>query len=485
MKKLDDLQPNSIWKNFANICEIPRPSGKEKQIADYIEDFGHKLGLDTKLDHTGNVLIRKPAGKGYENKKTVVLQAHLDMVPQKNSDKAHDFEKDPIVPVIDGEWVTADGTTLGADNGMGVAAAMSILQSQELEHGPLEVLFTVDEETGMTGALGLANDLIQGDIMLNLDSEQAGELYIGCAGGVNFTAESNIRTHEIKEAVKSFQIHVKGLKGGHSGMDIILERGNANQVMARFIWEAMQEFNICLSELEGGDLRNAIPREAFALISVPQAEENEFRSFVTGFENKIKNELATTDPGFAIAIADHDTPQKCYDSKDLHRFISSVYACPNGVIRLSPDMPEIPETSTNLAVVRLTEEQAEILCLLRSSVDTAKENLANRMKALFELANMKVTLSGAYPGWQPDMNSPILKVMRDVYKNQDGKDPELKVIHAGLECGVIGGAYPYLDMISFGPTIKFPHSPDEKVHIPSVERFWNVLTATLKGIPEK
>ena len=484
-KEILNLEPRELWKHFYSLTQIPRPSKKEGAAVQFVKEFGERLGLETLVDDVQNVIIKKPATAGMENRKVVVLQGHLDMVPQKNSDMEHDFEKDPIDAFVDGEWVTANGTTLGSDNGMGVAAALAVLESTELKHGPIEALFTVDEETGMTGAFGLKPGLLQGDILINMDSEDEGELYVGCAGGTNANITFDYREETVPENHVAFKLSVTGLKGGHSGIDIPLEKGNANKIMNRYLWHASREHGMRLAGISGGDLRNAIPREAFAIVTVPEQQKAEFLDCVKKMEAIFKSEFATIDPDLSFKASDAEKPESVLDREIQDRVLNAVYACPNGVIRMSNDMEGLVETSTNLAVVKSENGQVKVLCLLRSSVDSAREDLKNMFRAVFEPAGAEIIFDGEYPGWKPNMESPILKTMQGVYEKKFGKIPEIKAIHAGLECGLLGGVYPNLDMISFGPTIRFPHSPDEKVNIETVKKFWEFLIATLEEIPEK
>ncbi len=483
MKNITSLSPAEVWKHFYALTQIPRPSKKEGRVIEFIKAFGQQAGLETITDAAGNIVIRKPATHGMESKKGVILQAHVDMVPQKNSNKIHNFETDPIEAIIDDEWVKANGTTLGADNGIGVAAILAVLESKTLIHGPLEALFTVDEETGMTGAFALKPDMLKGDILLNLDSEDEGELFVGCAGGMdgNFQFEY-IADNQFKDYVP-YRIHISGLKGGHSGLDIHLGRGNSNFILFRILYGTSRKADIRISEIEGGNMRNAIPREAFASIVVPSDKESEIIKTIENIAQTIKTELRNREPDLKIEITRIPSVKRLMELSFQKRLIAAIYACPNGVIRMSDDMPGLVETSTNLAIVKTHENNVMVHCLLRSSVDSAKLALADRMRSLFELAGAKVEFTGSYPGWKPDMNSAILKVMKQVYQKKYGITPEIKAVHAGLECGIIGGTYPNLDMISFGPTIRHPHSPDEKVNIPSVQKFWDFLTETLKNIP--
>ncbi len=485
MIAIKSLYPHSLWENFYQLTRIPRPSKKEAQATEFARKFGEDLGLETVVDEVGNVIIRKPATRGMEKKMGVVLQAHLDMVPQKNSDKKHDFEKDPIQAFVEGEWVTAEGTTLGADNGIGVSAALAVLHEKDIKHGPLEVLLTIDEETGMTGAFELKPGLLKGDILLNLDSEDEGELYIGCAGGMNTTASLDYTEEQIPQGMKAFKLAVKSLKGGHSGLDINLGRGNANKIMFRFLWHAGAETGMRLGYVEGGSLRNAIPREAFAEVVIPEDKKDDFLKSVVEYEKIFKNELSDTEPGLSFSAEESGMPASIFDEDSQGRLIRMVYGIPNGVIRMSTELPGIVETSTNLAIVKSEKGKVNVHCLLRSSVDSAKFDLANMTEAVMSLAGAAVTHDGVYPGWKPNPRSPIVNTMKSVYQKKYGKEPEIKVIHAGLECGIIGDSYPSMDLISFGPTIRFPHSPDEKVNVPSVGKFWDYLVETLANIPEK
>ena len=485
MSDISKLEPKLLWKYFYEITQIPRPSKKEQRMIDYMKKFGEDKGLETIVDKTGNVIIRKPATKGMENRKGIILQGHLDMVPQKNSDKVFDFEKDPIEAYVDGGWVKAKGTTLGADNGIGVAAAMAALTDPEVEHGPLEALFTIDEETGMTGANNLAKGVLQGEIMINMDSEDEGELYVGCAGGIDVGASRNYGLDRTPEGTAAYKIVIKGLRGGHSGVDIPLDRGNANKLMFRFFQQAEHDFGMRIASYLGGDLRNAIPREAFGTVVVPAIKKEEFEKFVAGYENIYRTEFKESDPDVRFTAEACKAPEKVMNAGDQYRIIRAVFACPHGVMRMSHSMPGLVETSNNLAIVKINEGKFEAFCLTRSSVDTAKEATAWQIAAIFHLIDAKVELSGSYPGWNPDLSSDILKTMQHTYDKLYGKIPEIRAIHAGLECGIIMGPYPDLDTISFGPTIRFPHSPDEKVEIESVVKFWNFLKATLKNAPVK
>ena len=480
-----NLPPVALWRNFMGLCSVPHPSKKEEKIREYVVKFGKNLGLETIVDEVGNVIIRKPGTKGKENLKGVILQGHLDMVPQKNTETVHDFEKDPISLIIDGEWVKAKGTTLGADNGIGVAAAMTILESNDIEHGPIECLFTIDEETGMTGAFGLKSGVLKGDILLNLDSEDEGELYIGCAGGINTSATFKYSEDKIIASSIAYNITVKGLKGGHSGLDINLGRGNSNKIMIRLLWLARKKLKLQLASIEGGNLRNAIPRETFATILIPATDEKVFNDFIKEYTTYIKTQYISADPDLNIVAEKTSIPATIIDDKTTNNFINAVYGCPNGVIGMNVDIPELVETSSNLAVVKSDKGIIEVLCLLRSSVEQAKDDLANQMECVFSNAGAKVEHSGGYPGWKPNVSSEILTLSKLIYHKLYKKEPAVKAIHAGLECGLLGTTYPKWDMLSFGPTIRNPHSPDERVNIPSVEKFWNFLINILKSTPIK
>jgi dipeptidase D len=487
MEKINDIRPIEVWQIFDQMLQIPRPSKHEEKIQEWAVSYGKNLGLETIHDRVGNVIIRKPATQGMENRKGVILQGHLDMVPQKNSDKVHDFAADPIEAFIDGEWVTANGTTLGADNGIGVSAAMAVLASKNLRHGPLEVLLTSTEETGMDGANGLEAGVLQGDILINTDSEDEGELYVGCAGGEDVNVVFNYSEEKAPQGYAGIKLNVTGLKGGHSGIDISLQRGNAIKVFFRILLSAQEKLGARLVSIDGGSLRNAIPREAFGVIAINKSSVTDFKALVDNIAGMIAKELSATEPDMKIMVEETQLPDNIMDEKTQKMLTMAVVACPNGVIRWSDSMEGLVETSSNLAIVKSdgAGKTIKASCLMRSSVDSAKEELGSRIKAVFELAGAKVTLTGGYPGWKPNMDSPVLKTMQDVYNKKFGRIPEIKAIHAGLECGILGGKYPHWDMISFGPTIRFPHSPDEKVNVETVQKFWDFLVATLESIPEK
>ncbi|PKP10830.1 MAG: cytosol nonspecific dipeptidase [Bacteroidetes bacterium HGW-Bacteroidetes-3] len=482
-KNIRTLEPIEIWNNFADLNAVPRGSKKEERVIQFVVDFGKKLNLETLVDHVGNVIIKKPASKGMENRKTVVLQSHLDMVHQKNSDTNFNFDTEGIKMVVDGDWVRAEGTTLGADNGIGVAAIMGILASKTIKHPAIEALFTIDEETGMTGAMGLQANYLNGEILLNLDTEDDDEIDIGCAGGIDVTAENTY--HEVGVPVNSggFSISVTGLKGGHSGMDIHKGLGNANKIMNRLLYET-KEF-IRISEINGGSLRNAIPRESFATISVADSKKDAFIKKINKISKEIKAEQATVDPNLEIKVSEATKPQTVMTTISQNTLLNTIYAAHNGVYRMSNDMKDLVETSNNVARVIVKDENVKIMCLTRSSVESSKFDLANALKATFEMAGYTVTLSGSYPGWKPNINSPILKILTETYEKLFKQKADVVACHAGLECGILGANYPEMDMISFGPTIQGAHSPDEKANIKSSQKFWKFLLEILENIPVK
>ena len=485
MSTILDLAPQQVWKHFYSLTQIPRPSGHMERITEFLVNFGKGLGLESFVDEVGNVIIRKPATPGMENRKGVILQAHMDMVPQKNNDTVHDFVNDPIQTWIDGEWVKAKGTTLGADNGMGVAAAMAVLESTDLKHGPLEVLITKDEETGMYGAFGLKPGTLQGEILLNLESEDEDDIYIGCAGGIDITAELSYKEEEADKEMVARKITLKGLRGGHSGLEINEGRGNANKLLARITHDLLVEFDCRLSSFSGGNMRNAIPREAHAVLLFNPADIDDLPNYIKEYEAQLNAEYAPIESGILLLLDEVETPATVLPEEIQDNMIDMLLACQNGVMRMIPTVPDTVETSSNLAIVLLGGGKAEVRILARSSCDTMKDFLADSLTACFNMAGMKVTLSGGYSGWQPNVDSPILHAMTKSYEEQFGVAPKVKVIHAGLECGIIGANCPGLDMISFGPTLRSPHSPDERVLIPTVKKFYDFLVATLEQTPVK
>lgn len=485
MKTIAELNPQRVWKNFYELTKIPRPSKNEGKAADYVYQFGKKLGLETIKDEIGNIIIRKPATKGMENRQGIILQGHLDMVPQKNSDVKFNFDTDPIQPRIVGEWVYATGTTLGADNGMGCAVAMAVLEANDLVHGPVEALFTIDEETGMTGARALKPGVIKGDILINLDSEDEGELYVGCAGGLDCSAVFKYKEEEVPSDYTGQKIAVTGLLGGHSGMDIILCRANANKVIARVLLPLLRDLNAQLVSIDGGTLRNAIPREAFAEIAIAKDKEAEAKKIIAKVLEEVRNEYAATDKDLKIEMTSTNTAKMAIQHNVALNMVKAIYGCPSGVERMSDAMPGLVETSNNMAMVKSGNGVIEVHNLMRSSVDTAKEDLGEKMRAIFELGGANVSFRGGYSGWKPNMDSAILKEMKAVYQKLYKVEPAVKAIHAGLECGILGGAYPNWDMISCGPTIRSPHSPDERINIKTVDKLWNFVVEVLKEAPKK
>ncbi|MET7027995.1 aminoacyl-histidine dipeptidase [Sediminicola luteus] len=484
-KEVRQLEPANVWNKFADLNAVPRPSKKEERVIQFMMDFGTSLGLETFKDEVGNVIIRKPATSGMEDRKMVTLQSHLDMVHQKNSDTVFDFDVQGIEMKIEGDWVKAKGTTLGADNGMGVAAIMALLESDTVVHPAIEALFTIDEETGMTGAMGLKGGVLQGEILLNLDTEEDDEIDIGCAGGIDVTATRKYKEVTVPKNHMAFSITVKGLQGGHSGMDIHRGFGNANKLMNRLLYMACVDFNIGVSEINGGSLRNAIPRESFAVVVVEEKHMAQFENEISVLVETIKDELKYTEPQLEVRVGKVEVPTLMMDSDAQQKLIKAIYAAKNGVYAMSAAMEDLVETSNNIARVIVKDGLVEIMCLTRSSVNSAKLDLANSLKCAFELAGCEVTLSGDYPGWNPNPDSDILKVLEKKYENVFGDSANVVACHAGLECGILGKNYPDMDMISFGPTIKGAHSPDERVSIPSVQKFWKFLLEILKDIPRK
>lgn len=484
---LNNLQPEGIWKYFHEITQIPRPSKKEEKILAYLMEFAKTNNLEAKQDKAGNILITKPATEGKENLQTVILQSHVDMVCEKNSDVTFNFDTDPIQTEIDGDWLKAKGTTLGADNGIGVAAILAVLADKTLSHGKIEALFTVDEETGLTGAENLQPDFMTGTILLNLDSEEEGEMYIGCAGGKGTKAYYKYKTKESPKKYFWFNIQIKGLKGGHSGSDIDKGLGNANKILVRFLYKLLRKkYGMVLSSIGGGNLHNAIAREAFAVIGVKEKYKEDIRVKLNTFLAKVQQEYRNADPGLEIVMESVEAPSKILKKSLVENLILTLYACPHGVIGMSEDIPELVETSTNLASVKMMDNNTiEIGTSQRSSSESKKEDIINMVASVFQLSGAKIVQNEGYPGWQPNRDSAVLKVAEGEYKKLFKKMPKVKAIHAGLECGLFLEKYPNLDMISFGPDIVDVHSPDEKVNIPSVAKWWNHLVKVLEMIPEK
>ncbi len=484
MQKITELNPEEVWAYFNEILAIPRISKKEDQIIAYLIGFAKKHKLNYKQDQVGNLLISKAATPGLENRKGVILQSHADMVGEKHAEVNHDFDRDPIDAFIEDGWVKARGTTLGADDGIGIAASLAILAATDIEHGPLECLFTIDEESGMTGALGLQPGFLQGSVLLNLDSEDEGEIFIGCAGGTDTVATFRYKTVRVKRNWIAFRVRVSGLQGGHSGDEIHRGFGNSIKLLNRFLWNADQRFKIRLSFLFGGKARNAIPREAEALVLAPAGSLELIRVYFESFVQIIKSELALIEPDFNMTLEEEGVPEFAMRRKFQRRLFNALYACPHGVISMSQAIPGLVETSTNLASIRQSgEDSLEIVTSQRSSVESAKQDISDRMGSLFTLMGANIRHSGGYPGWKPDTSSEVLKISKTVYRQLFQEDPDVKAIHAGLECGLFLQKYPDLDMISFGPTIKGAHTPDERIHIGTVEKFWLFLLEMLKQAP--
>lgn len=482
MNAIRKLQPEMLWQSFADLNEVPRPSKGEARVTEFMTQFGINLGLSTEVDSVGNVLIRKPGTAGKEKNPPVVLQSHLDMVWQKNSSSAFDFENSGIQMRIEGDWIKAAETTLGADNGIGVAAMMAVLAADDLEHPPLEALFTIDEETGMTGAKSLKAGWIKGKQLLNLDTEQDNELTIGCAGGVNVSAQLPASWDKASGDWPTWKLSLSGLAGGHSGMDIHLGRGNANKLINRLLWGLGRQFGMRLAALQGGGLRNAIPRESSAVFSLPSDQVAAASAWLQAETAILKSEYAHTDPNLKIEWLETDAPQRWLSLSCQQAVLGCVAACPNGIHRMTPTILTLVQSSNNLACVELKNEQIEFLCLTRSSVDTERDELARIIRALFEMAGAQVQATDDYPGWQPDPQSHLTQTMSQLYRELFGDEPHVAACHAGLECGIIGSHYPGMQMISFGPNIYGAHSPDERVQISSVQKFWRYLTETLKRL---
>ncbi len=484
-QEIRTLEPNDLWNKFADLNAVPRPSKKEERVIEFIKNFGEQLGLETFEDEIRNVIIRKPATSGMENRKTVVLQGHLDMVHQKNNDTVFDFDTQGIDMFVDGDWVRARGTTLGADNGLGVAMAMVILESKNIAHPAIEALFTIDEETGMTGALNLKGGVLKGDILLNMDTEEDDEIDIGCAGGIDVTAFREYAFEETPESSAAYTITVKGLNGGHSGMDIHKGLGNANKIMNRLLFDGFENFGLQIAEINGGSLRNAIPRESVATVVVAKMYDEAYVFDMQEVITDIKTELATTEPNLTIEIVPTQLPKNVMDLGVQEGLIRALYAAYNGVYRMSADMENLVETSNNIARVIVKDGTISIQNLTRSSVESSKMDLANALRSTFELIGCEVTFGGNYPGWKPNVNSEILDLLVRIYEKQNGEKPKVVACHAGLECGILGTNYPDMDMISFGPTIHGAHSPDERASIKSAQKFYKFVLEILANIPEK
>ena len=480
-----NLEPTQLWNHFADLNAVPRPSKKEERVIEFMLDFGKSLGLETKTDAIQNVIIKKPASPGMENRKTVILQSHLDMVHQKNSDTNFDFDTQGIEMLVDGDWVKANGTTLGADNGIGVATIMAVLASSNIEHPAIEAMFTIDEETGMTGAMQLDGSNFDGEILLNLDTEDDDELSIGCAGGIDTNTKYNYAEVDVYQNSEIIEISVRGLLGGHSGMDIDKGRGNANKLMNRIIYHINSSVSLQLISLDGGSLRNAIPRESTAIIAVQSTDFAQFSSLFEEIAGIIKAEFATIENQLQITNKKTQNNSKAVSNEDFIKIINTIYSVQNGVFRMSPDIVGLVETSSSLARVIVKNGEFITQSLQRSSVESSKTDVANTIRSTFEGMGCEVVQGGDYPGWQPNANSPILKLMHELYLERFNEDPQIKACHAGLECGILGKHLPGVDMISFGPNIRAAHSPDEKVQISSVQKFWGYFLEVLKRTPAK
>ena len=481
-----NLEPMPLWNHFADLNAVPRPSKKEERVIAFMKQFGENLGLSTIVDEVGNVIIKKPATAGMENRKTIVMQSHLDMVHQKNNDTDFDFDTQGIEMYVDEDWVRANGTTLGADNGIGVATIMAVLASNEIEHPAIEALFTIDEETGMTGAMGLKGGLLEGEILLNLDTEEDDEIDIGCAGGVDVTAKAEYEEEETPDGSVGYRITVKGLKGGHSGMDIHKGLGNANKIMNRLLFDGFDNFGLQIASINGGSLRNAIPRESVAEVIIAKTFDESFTFDMQPIVREIRAEFASTEPNLEILFEKLDSvPTKVLPPAAQYYLVRALYTAHNGVYKMSSDFDDLVETSNNIAKVTVGAGAIQVQCLTRSSVESSKFDLANAIRSAFELMGCEVTFSGSYPGWAPNPNSSILTVLTDLYEKQNGQKANVIACHAGLECGILGTNYPEMEMISFGPTIRGAHSPEERVSISSVQKYWKFVLEILKNIPTK
>lgn len=477
MATIKDLSPKEVWTSFDALTQIPRPSGHLEKVQKFLLDFGKSINVETWLDDAGNVIMRKPATPGLENRKGIILQAHMDMVPQKTPDSKHDFLNDPITTVVKGDWLYADNTTLGADNGIGVAAIMAIMQDNSLQHGPLEALITADEETGLFGAFGLKAGELNGSILLNLDSEEEGVLYIGCAGGIDLSAKMEFMAEEPIEGDVAIKVHLCGLRGGHSGVEINEGRANANKLMARFMREAMDECGVSLASWKGGNMRNAIPASCEVVLTMPYEAVGEITEIAAKYEALFASEFEAIEEGITLRVEATDMPENVVPEEIQENLLDAILGCHNGVLRFIPTIPDTVETSSNLSIIDIADGNAEIDILIRSSRESMKEYLALQLSSCFAMAGMKVELTGSYGGWQPNVQSPLLAALKVAYKDMFGNEPEVRVIHAGLECGIISTHYPEMDMVSFGPTLLSPHSPTERINIPSVEKFYSLVKA--------
>ena len=482
MSKNNLLQPSIVFDCFAEVNKIPRPSKKEEKMIAFLKAFGEGLGLPTKVDETGNVCISKPATPGYENSKTVILQSHMDMVCEKNKDKDFDFENDAIETYVDGEWLKANGTTLGADDGIGVAMQMAILKSNDIEHGPIECVFTRDEETGLTGAMGIKSDFMTGDYLINLDSEDEGQIFVSCAGGVRTTATYPFPTEDMPEGYFTFRVGVKGLTGGHSGDDINKKRGNANKILVRFLNQEMEKMDLRVVDIQSGGLHNAIPREGYAICAVPMNMKEQVRVDLNVFTAEVEEELAVTEKGILLSLDSCEPAAKVMEKQAMRKMLLSLHAVYNGVFAMSQDIDWLVETSTNLASIHVEGDKVVVTTSQRSSIGSACQHMASVVRAAFELGGAEVLTNEGYPGWKLNPNSEIVKIAKESYVELFGKEPKILAIHAGLECGLFSEKYPKLDMVSFGPTLRGVHSPDEKLLIPTVQMVWDHLLDILKRV---
>lgn len=480
---IKDLSPREVWKHFEAVTQIPRPSGYMQEIQKFLLDWGKSIGVETWQDEVGNVIMRKPATPGFEDRKGIILQAHMDMVPQKTPESKHDFYKDPIKTIVKGDWLYADDTTLGADNGIGVAAIMAVMEDNTMQHGPLEALFTVDEETGLFGAFGLKAGELNGRVLLNLDSEEEGVMYIGCAGGIDFSAKMEFMAEEPIEDDIAVKVSLRGLRGGHSGVEINEGRANANKLMARFMREAIDECGVSLASWNGGNMRNAIPASCEVVVTLPDEAVGELTDIAAKYEALFNGEYAGIEEGITLRVEATEMPENVVPEEIEENLLDAILACHNGPLRFIPSIPDTVETSSNLSIVNIADGFAEVDILIRSSCESMKDYLALQLSSCFAMAGMKVELSGSYTGWQPNVKSPLLASVKDAYNKLFGKEPEVRVIHAGLECGILSTNYPDMDMISFGPTLLSPHSPTERIEIPSVEKFYSLIkTLIVNGV---
>ena len=485
MSEIKNLKPECIWRNFDALTQVPRPSGHLEKVQQFLLDFAKRVGVEAYKDEAENIVMRKPATPGMENRKTTILQAHMDMVPQKDKDSTHDFVNDPIQTYIDGDWVRAKGTTLGADNGLGVAAIMAIMEATDLKHGPLEALITADEETGMFGANALPEGKLEGEILLNLDTEEDDELIIGSAGGVDITATLDYKSVESDKEDVAVKVVIKGLKGGHSGLEICEGRGNANKMMARIVRDAIADDDACLATWHGGNMRNAIPREAEVMLTLPKENKEDLVALVAEYKTIFNDEFKGIENEIIVLVEDVDLPAEVVPEEIQDNLVDAIYAAHNGVWRYIPSIPNIVETSSNLAIVDIEGGKAAVKILARSSSESVKEEISRSLESCFNMAGMKVEFSGEYGGWNPNTESELIKVMQGLYKELFNEEPKVQVVHAGLECSIILSKYPGLDICSFGPTLRSPHTPNERAYWPSAAKFWALLTRTLEEIPVK